>query len=302
MTGQFNGLKRDWLLHLPMDYDKNKAYPMIMSFHGWGGYASDNVAWTGLTHLSEAKDFIAVYVQGQKDCSNKNCWSSWNAGGCSNITGPAGYTCSTKTRDEFACTQSCKALGQCNTQSERNCNWCSCVNDVDFVRQLMDLLESKLCIATKKVCATGESNGGIFMYDLASQLSDRIGAIVPFIAQPLKGFMSLPPTKKHVSLLQIHGKRDKVIPPAGGESEDGWYYHSVDETMKAWADHNLCTGASTPYTPPVTENGFDCRKPHGKCAPGTDVITCTFNGNHYTETKKFGALLTWKFCNEHPLQ
>ena len=59
------------------------------------------------------------------------------------------------------------------------------VDDVEFTRQLVDNLATVATVATvasidrKRVFATGMSNGAIFAWRLASELSDRIAAIAP---------------------------------------------------------------------------------------------------------------------------
>jgi len=304
-TMTFAGTTRHYLLKLPKSYDQNKPYPIILSFHGWGGFATANEDWTGLSAIADAKEFIVVYAQGYQDCAHgsKNCWTSWNAAGCSNETAASGeFTCAASTADQFACTDSCKPLGLCNANLGRKCNWCHCLDDVAFVRALYATLADTLCIETSNVCATGESNGGMFTYDLAKGMGDVFSAIIPFVAQPHVGFLATPAADTTVSLLAVYGTRDRVVPPAGGQSDTGWFFETVTSTMKAWASFNQCTGAAETFTPPLVPKGsvLSCTKPHGSCGKaGTDVVVCSFGGNHYTETVNFGALLTWKFCTDH---
>ena len=53
------------------------------------------------------------------------------------------------------------------------------VDDVEFTRQLVDNLATVASVDRKRVFATGMSNGAIFAWRLASELSDRIAAIAP---------------------------------------------------------------------------------------------------------------------------
>src|SRR5687767_8792281 len=51
------------------------------------------------------------------------------------------------------------------------------VDDVGFIRSLLDTLEKKLCVDTKRVFVMGLSNGGYLAYRVACELSDRVAAI-----------------------------------------------------------------------------------------------------------------------------
>ena len=53
------------------------------------------------------------------------------------------------------------------------------VDDVAFIRALLDDLMRAYQVDAKRVYATGMSNGAIMAYRLASELSDRIAAIAP---------------------------------------------------------------------------------------------------------------------------
>src|SRR3972149_6035846 len=56
------------------------------------------------------------------------------------------------------------------------------VDDVGFVRALIDELATLINIDPGRVYATGFSNGAIMVYRLACELSDRIAAIGPVAA------------------------------------------------------------------------------------------------------------------------
>ena len=51
-SGTFDGTKRSWLVYLPKNYDKNRAYPLVVSTHGWGGSGSQDEKSSGLTIVS----------------------------------------------------------------------------------------------------------------------------------------------------------------------------------------------------------------------------------------------------------
>ena len=99
--------------------------------------------------------------------------------------------------------------------------------------------------------------------------------------------------------------RDNTVPPGGGQSNDGWFYSSVDDYTAVWADYNQCSGGSAPWPNPVGSGPgntqLDCKRPRGECdVAGTDVIDCEFNGNHFTSIDGFFGELGWFFFETHP--
>jgi len=52
-------------------------------------------------------------------------------------------------------------------------------DDVTFISQLIDHLTAQFGVNPKRIYATGLSNGGIFTYRLACDLSNKIAAIAP---------------------------------------------------------------------------------------------------------------------------
>ena len=53
-----------------------------------------------------------------------------------------------------------------------NCDWCTCVDDLSFLQQVVDMMLLELCVDQSRVYATGESNGGMLLWDLLAQ-TDR---------------------------------------------------------------------------------------------------------------------------------
>ena len=53
------------------------------------------------------------------------------------------------------------------------------IDDVDFIRALIEGLQKRYAIDSKRMFATGLSNGAMMSYRLACELSDKIAAIAP---------------------------------------------------------------------------------------------------------------------------
>ena len=113
-------------------------------------------------------------------------------------------------------------------------------DDVLFVRSLLDQLEARLCVDAARVYATGVSNGGSFTALLGCELSDRLAAIAPVAG----GYGVQPPCHpaRRLSVLEIHGTDDWVVPYAG----TGPHGHgSVAGYLAMWARLDRCSGRPT---------------------------------------------------------
>lgn len=60
----FHGQKRQYLLHVPPDYDGTKRTPVVYAFHGLGSSADLLVAYTGWAATADDENFIVVAPQG----------------------------------------------------------------------------------------------------------------------------------------------------------------------------------------------------------------------------------------------
>jgi len=90
------------------------------------------------------------------------------------------------------------------------------VDDVKFVRRLVDALAGELAIDRSRVFATGVSNGGMFCHLLALRASDVVTGVAPVIggvAEPLADEFR---PERPVSALIIQGDADPLVPIDGG--------------------------------------------------------------------------------------
>jgi polyhydroxybutyrate depolymerase len=146
-------------------------------------------------------------------------------------------------------------------------------DDVAFISSLLDVLPSRACIDTKRVYATGVSNGGGFTARIGCALSWRIAAIAPVAG----GYSSLDPCEpdRPVSVLEIHGTSDPVVPYDGKPPK---YAGSVPRFLDGWATRNKCAAGAAPvFVAPRTER-FDWPS----CAAGTEVLHFRLSGVGHT--------------------
>jgi polyhydroxybutyrate depolymerase len=70
-----DGETREYVLHIPDVYDGNTKVPLMLNFHGFGGYATEYMKDADLRSLADSENFILVYPQG----TLLDGYSHWNA-------------------------------------------------------------------------------------------------------------------------------------------------------------------------------------------------------------------------------
>ncbi|MFT6336800.1 MAG: polyhydroxybutyrate depolymerase [Saprospiraceae bacterium] len=69
---EHDGITRDYILHLPTDYDANKSYPFVYNLHGFTSNAEQQQFYSAMDITSDANGFIVCYPNG--------IGNSWNVG------------------------------------------------------------------------------------------------------------------------------------------------------------------------------------------------------------------------------
>jgi polyhydroxybutyrate depolymerase len=134
--------------------------------------------------------------------------------------------------------------------------------DIQFVDQLIDRVEALTCVDAERIYATGVSNGGGMAARVGCELSSRIAAIAPVAG----GYSSIDECRPQhrVSVLEIHGTADKVV-PYRGKPPDG--RGSVPGFLALWRHIDGCTGtpAQRRFGPATEQYTWS------SCAAGTQV-------------------------------
>lgn len=136
-------------------------------------------------------------------------------------------------------------------------------DDASFLDAVLNDLAADDRFDAEQVHLTGVSNGGVMAYVYACQRAPRIAAVA-VVAGTMDAEACQP--SQPVSVLEIHGTADEVVPFDGGPMPD-----FVQATMPAisaralvesWAELNGCTGQPTTTTnPPVTRTTWqDCEE------------------------------------------
>lgn len=91
------------------------------------------------------------------------------------------------------------------------------VDDVAFVRALIDDVAATQPLDATRVYATGMSNGGIFSHYLATRLGDRLAAVAPVAGGITEALAAdFHPVRATLPLLIVHGTEDRIVPFDGG--------------------------------------------------------------------------------------
>lgn len=204
-----NGLERFYILHIPKNYQANKRAPLLVAMHGGGGsmdYQADNSKYK-LISKSEEVGFIALFPNGTSKFKSGK-FATWNAGKC------CGYA-----RDEK-------------------------IDDVGFIRAIIQKTKSQLSIDDRKIYATGMSNGGMMTYRLACEMSDVFTAMAPVAGTD--NTQECKPVRS-ISLLHIHAQNDDHVLFNGGigkgANEDKSAitdFNSVPNSINKWVQLNSC--------------------------------------------------------------
>ncbi|WUJ75662.1 prolyl oligopeptidase family serine peptidase [Kribbella soli] len=145
------------------------------------------------------------------------------------------------------------------------------VDDVKFTADLLDDLESKYCVDTRAVYATGKSNGAGFTGILACQMADRFAAIAPVSgAFYIEGTHCAP--SRPIPVLDIHGTGDTTIPYGGDGERD---LPSVQTWVRDWTVRDHCNP-----DPKTSQLGNDVLKFTYKGCKADVVHVAVTDGGH----------------------
>ena len=274
---QAGGRQRNYLIHIPTGY-RGEPVPLVFVFHGGGGKAPGIAKTTEYTAVADRENFIVVFPNGTGQGGGNN-GGYWNAGS-GRGEGPA---------------------------EKAN------VDDVGFVRAMLDQIEGKYAVDKRRIYATGLSKGGMFSYLLACRMSDTFAA-VGIVSATMTAPDCAP--SNPVAILHIHGTADENVPINGGAgdlSRDDANYEPVAKVMEFWRTRDKCSAQTTEKSEAPDTKCYS----YTECA-GADVKYCVIQGeghgwpgaaklakwqeqNNVYITQDFSATEeTWAWFKAHP--
>ena len=119
-----------------------------------------------------------------------------------------------------------------NVSSETN------ADDVEFVSLIVDELPATELFNKEKLYGVGTSNGAGIVNKIAKE-TDLFQAIAPVISQQTVQIGEAIPSQS-VSVFQVNGTEDELVPIDGGNGVAGNVFMSAQESAENWASHANC--------------------------------------------------------------
>lgn len=278
-TLEHDGRTRTYLVHIPPRYEFRRPTPLVFALHGGGSNAETMLQFCGLNEKADEEVFLVAYPNGTGRVAQM---LTWNGGNC----------CAYAMRNK--------------------------VDDVGFIRSILDDLAGVASVDPRRVFATGMSNGGVMCYRLASELSDRIAAIAAVAGT--MGAATCHPARP-VPVMHFHGTNDAYLPFHGGKGLrrlTQTHFYSVPHSISAWARANDCpqvpivTGVATKFDDGTSVQ----RQTYGPGKDGAEVVLFVIHGGGHTwpgrqtripllgpSTRNISANeLMWEFFQRHPIR
>ena len=280
---------RTYWLHVPPSYDRSEAVPLVIVLHGSTGFSLMAPFWffrsswieeyTEFSIKADQEGFIVVYPNAKYDFYTKGF--DYNYGYVPNGA------------PKF-------------------------VDDVGFLRALIDKMKQDYNINSSRIYVTGISDGAFMTYSAGAYLSDTVAAIAPVAgmigcrASENDTWSYIPTPANPVSVIAFHGTNDSLLSYEGDSN-----VVSVNESIAFWVEHNECD--PTPEIN-ISESGKIIRRTYANGENGTEVVLYTtvggdhwWPGNPYTSSpgspwlvdtiQEISATdLIWEFFQAHPKQ
>ena len=218
------------------------ALPVVINLHGGGSNAESQQRYSGMDVVADREHFIAVYPNG----TGRGRFLVWNAGTC---------------------------CGRAPMQR---------IDDVGFIRAVIDDLGKRTPIDRHRIYATGMSNGSMMTYRLAAEAPDLVAAIAP-----VSGSMTVVqfhPTLP-VPIMHFHSVDDPRALYNGGlgppfpMTATQVVHPPVEQQLAKWIAHNGC-----PTTPKIEkrlagEGTTATKLIYGPCSTGATVVLWKMTGS-----------------------
>ena len=250
-------MERTYFLHVPSGLNNQQSVPLVFVFHGLQESSTYARIYSGMDNIANLNNFVVVYPNGSGGDSDQ----SWNAGNC------------------------------CGYAQQNN------VDDPAFIRAIIGDVGTMVKVDTKRIYASGFSNGALLSYRLACEMSDTFAAVAP-VAGVLVDSPCLP--QQPVSLIHVHGMTDTVVPIGGGglNPNTSQPFPSVADSISTWVKLDGCKG-----TEKKEQNGIVTHSTYGECAAGVGVELYAVGSNGHNWPSQYVipiSQIIWEFFAAHP--
>ena len=252
-TLAFDGVRRDYRLHVPPAASSGQPLPLVLNLHGATQNAQLEEITSDMDPNADMNGYLVAYPDGTRiakvltpDPVAKNAQYGWNAGQC------------------------------CGLPVTKH------INDVGFLLKVIASIAAKTPVDLRRVYMTGISNGGMMAYAMAAEASDHIAAI-----SSVSGQVEIPvihPTRA-VPTMEFHSVNDPIAKFDGTPNADPLLRLSVMQGIDQWVKADGCS--AKPHTGPTTvgaagsisagETATPITYTH--CRSGAEVVLWRFTGS-----------------------
>lgn len=244
---------REFILHVPTSHDPTKPLPLVIMLHGFGGSGLNAAKETGWSDKADQESFFVAYPEA--------------------------------TRPDKSIPQSFRKNPQAwNDGSGRFHAADQNVDDVAFIRAVIETISEKHPIDSHRIFVTGFSNGASMAFRLGAELSQHIAAIAPVAGT---SWIKKPEPSNPISICYITGTADSLNPiqggfpklALGGKDQGGQPKPPVQEFIDAWIEALGCS--ATPRAD-ETSNGVR-RRMYNKGRQDSELLFITVDelGHHW---------------------
>jgi polyhydroxybutyrate depolymerase len=241
---QHAGHRRDYYLHWPSGRRPlQKKIPLVIFLHGGGVRAPFAVRETQLAPLADQEGFCVVFPETLT--TDQMEYRTWNLGHC------------------------------CGEAREDN------IDDIGFIRTLLDHLKTQYPIDPQRIYIAGMSNGGMLAIRLGIALSSDIAAVASIHGAM---FGDEPRPDHPVSIMMMQGTNDRFVPYAGGPADSAYHQHamigffiSAFDAFKFWGKSNRCQGPVA-----VLHQGALEKLSYQSCADHVETILYLVHGGFHS--------------------
>ncbi|HNJ66714.1 MAG TPA: PHB depolymerase family esterase [Turneriella sp.] len=214
--------QRRYHVHLPKAREHEVKLPLVLALHGAPGHGANMMEFSGVRELADRKGFIAVFPDGTS--AQDPVFLNWNSGTC------------------------------CGYARDNN------IDDVGFLRRLIELLLAEYEADSGRVYVTGFSKGGMMAYYFACQHTNLLAGIA--VVAGAFNLSECHPARA-LDVLIVHGRADAAIPYGGElprkipplrETED----RPVSYATHFWRKVNHCHRAASSSAGTVEVTDYHC--------------------------------------------
>ena len=252
-TMKFDGLARDYRLHVPPQAASGKPLPLVLNLHGATQNGQLEEITSDMDPSADQNGYLVAYPDGTRistvltpDPVAKNAQYGWNAGAC------------------------------CGLPITRH------INDVGFLLNVISNIASRTPVDLRRVYATGISNGGMMAYTLASAASNHFAAIASISGQV--ELESIHPSRP-VPTMEFHSINDPIAKWVGVPNKNPALRYSVMGGIKQWVRADGCSTVPRDEPPIIgASNSVSAGESatlvtYTHCRAGTEVALWRFTGS-----------------------